>query len=205
MSARPALAVDNDELGVESVREVVATAVGFTVGLADDRQMQLQSGFSDDESDHVINARLDRVMRFADRQKARYEIVALRKELAELQQGLFQGEEALAATDMNFEAAQAQLDVEILECNQQIAGETNRAYENAARTGRSRSSALKGIPQSNIDRWKKGIEDAQANKVKNVAERDQFRDEFVKTQRRRRARVEEIEGLIAEKEALLKG
>ena len=201
------LTSDDDEPPVPSgiVKEVVGTAVGLTIGLADDRQMTLQTGYAEDEPDEVVNARLDRTMRFADRLKARYEIASLCKELADLDRDLFRGQEALAETDANFEKSVAEIDVQILEAQRNIREIQDSAYARAAGTGRSNAAALKGTPQANIDRWNKGIEDAVSTKARNAAERDQFRDQFVKTQERRQARIDEINGLIADKEVLIKG
>ena len=51
-------------------------AIGFsiTVDVSSGRQMVLQGFFPDDEPDAAVNARLDRALRFADRQRSRYEI-----------------------------------------------------------------------------------------------------------------------------------
>jgi hypothetical protein len=67
----------------EEVVKVIATGVTFTVGLSDDRQMTFQSGFEGDESDEAVNARFDRLMNFADRQQARYQIKGAEKKLAQ--------------------------------------------------------------------------------------------------------------------------
>ena len=92
---------------------MVGHAVGFTIGLADDRQVTFQTGFAEDEDDVTVNARFDRIMRLADRQKAKYELVKLREELETHQKALARLTEDLARVDVDFERTQAQIDVEI--------------------------------------------------------------------------------------------
>lgn len=73
----------------EIVTKVVASAVSIVVGLSNDRQITFQTGFEGDEPDAAVNERFDRIMRLADRQKARYQI-------PEIEEELFQHRETLA-------------------------------------------------------------------------------------------------------------
>lgn len=84
-----------------------ATAFSVVVGLSDDRQATFQSGFESDEPDEAVNARLDRIMRLADRQKARYEIPALEEELAKAQETVANLQVDLERIDEQYERAQA--------------------------------------------------------------------------------------------------
>lgn len=66
----------------EAVVKAYATGFSLTVGVSGDRQITYQSGFESDETDAAVNARLDRMMRLADRQKAIYSIPELEDDLA---------------------------------------------------------------------------------------------------------------------------
>ena len=66
----------------EPVEKVIATGVSIVVGLTNDRQITFQTGFEGDETDAKVNERFDRIMRLADRQKAKYSLKEAVKELA---------------------------------------------------------------------------------------------------------------------------
>lgn len=53
-----------------------ATAIGYSIvtNMGGDRQMTVQCFVGEDEPDEVINARIDKVFRICDRQKARYDL-----------------------------------------------------------------------------------------------------------------------------------
>ena len=126
-------------------REVVGTAVGLTVGLSDNRQMTLQSGYADDEPDHVINARLDRAMAFADRQRAKYEIVTLREEIETHQTARGRLAENLNVIDADTAKGLAQLaDVQIEEVQRLKAEEEKHLYDANVASGRKPGRVPKG-------------------------------------------------------------
>jgi hypothetical protein len=178
---------------------VAAPALGYSItcNLDGNRQIVFQ-GF-------VVNRRVDRVMRVVDRQKARYEIEDLRKELLTLNRDFAQGQEDLAKVEADFRKAQAQLDVQILECQRMKAETQERALAAGAASGRSPRSALKGLPSANMERQEKAIADIQDAKLKNEAERTQALEGFSHSQDRRAARITEVYGLVTDKEALLAG
>ena len=62
-------------------RPSIAVPVQIVMNLDGARQMTFQVGFDLDESDSAISSRLDRVFQIAERQKARYDILALRDEM----------------------------------------------------------------------------------------------------------------------------
>lgn len=72
----------------EAVEKVIATGVSIVVGLTNDRQITFQTGFEGDEEDAAINRRFDRIMRLADRQKAKYSMKEAVKELAQREKAL---------------------------------------------------------------------------------------------------------------------
>jgi hypothetical protein len=54
--------------------EVPAIGCSFTTNLGGDRQIVLQTHFAGDEDEAAINARIDRILRIGDRQKAKYDL-----------------------------------------------------------------------------------------------------------------------------------
>lgn len=97
----------------EEVLKVIATGVTFTVGLSDDRQMTFQSGFEGDESDIAVNARFDRLMAFADRQQARYQIKGAERKLAQHRATVAQSEIDQVDLEQRHARQQAQRQVEL--------------------------------------------------------------------------------------------
>lgn len=97
------------------VVKVVATALSLVVALADNRQITFQSGFEGDETDEVVNERLDRLMRLADRQKARYEIETVDEDIIKHKKALAQMLEDLESLEANHERQMAVRHVELEE------------------------------------------------------------------------------------------
>lgn len=97
----------------EPVVKVIATGVSVVVGLANDRQMTFQSGFEGDELDGVVNERLDRLMRIADRLKARYEIPTLEDELELHERQYAQFLQDFTDVERRHEVEQAQRQVQL--------------------------------------------------------------------------------------------
>jgi len=215
MSARPALVLTpDDEPEVAETafgdkppitREVVGMAVGFTIGLADDRQVTFQTGFAEDEPDSVVNARFDRIMALADRQKAKYELVKLREELETHQRAQVRLNEDLERVEAEFHKSQAQLDVQILQYQHEKSKLEQEVYQSNVASGRSGSRKPSGHVAVSIERVQAGIESAKADKEKNIAEREQHRDSVLKQAARFEEEVASRLAKIAEKEALLKG
>lgn len=101
--------------GIEVVEKVFATATSITIGLSNDRQITFQSGFEGDETDAVVNARFDRMMAFADRQKARYQIPEIEEELFKHRETLANFIEDRDRIELEHTRAQAARSVEIKE------------------------------------------------------------------------------------------
>jgi hypothetical protein len=184
-------------------REVVGHAVGFTIGLANDRQVTFQTGFAEDEDDATVNARFDRIMRLADRQKAKYELVELRAELETHEKALARLDEDIARVDNDFDRSQAQLDVEIGEYQRLLTEARDKAYQNQIASGRSGKQPLSGHVKSQIAAYERAIEDGAKSKEKNVAEREQHRGTVIAQRARYEEEIASRLAKIAEKEALL--
>ena len=91
----------------------VATQVSLVVGVTDNAQMTFVTGFEGDDPDHVVNARLDRLMTFAERLKAKASIPQLEDDLLKQSETLAQFQEDLARVDLEHGRAQALRRLEI--------------------------------------------------------------------------------------------
>ena len=177
-------------------------AIGFsiTVDVSSGRQMVLQGFFPDDEPDAAVNARLDRALRFADRQRSRYEIPVLAEERAKLRDELAQYKEDTELAEANFVKAQATFDVQILESNQQIQKLMDEGEADGLRRGKVGSYKPQGVRKHNIDLIKTQIEDYKKQKESNAAERKAFLDNIKVAVDRRIARIALLDEKIAELE-----
>lgn len=105
----------------EPVAKVIASGVNIVIGLTDDRQISFQTGFEGDESDASINARFDRMMRFADRLKARYGMKKLTDEIKVRERALANFVADKARIEHDHEIAQADRQVQVDElCNMKV-------------------------------------------------------------------------------------
>lgn len=183
------------------VKEVVATAFSLVFGIADDRQITFQSGFADDEDDNVVNARLDRVMRFAERLQALKKLPQLRDERRTMLDEIAQYESDCASFMNNAHPkAQASIDVEIEEL-QELRKETfDKSYAAFRAAGRQGSYIPKGVDQQRIEAADRAIEAAKAKKVTNDAERDRVEKDYADNIERRRVRIQILDEKIAELE-----
>lgn len=179
------------------VEKVVAAGLSINIGLADDRQMTFQSGFEGDEPDDVVNARIDRMMRFADRQKARYEIPKLEDELQKHVETLAQFREDLDRIDVKHQHDQAvrqveidergaqkdaarkkvaaEIDATVLTTKQHRATEYEAGLQAHRRGGRTGSYIPNGVTKANLDRIDKYLETMISSKE---AALDQFDLEY---------------------------
>lgn len=167
-----------------AVSKVVASGVTITVGLSDDRQMTFQSGFEGDETDASINARFDRMMRFADRLKAKYEIVQIRKDvikatdtLSQLQEdwARVKGEHQKVIAQRQVElqerhdqretmrkAARAEIDASILELQEKKRTDFQEGADEHVRSGRQGAYKPQGARLRNQTLYETAIEKAKA-------------------------------------------
>lgn len=172
------------------VQKVIATGLSIIVGLTNDRQMTFSSGYEGDEDDSSINARLDRMMRFADRLKARYEIGEIEKRLADNRKGLAQFKDHIRTAEDNRDRDLADFDVQIAELErlkpeerakhaaemdakilrfQEMRKEHfNLALETHQTRGRSGSFVPRGQDKVNLDRIDLAIKQAGEAKDKDI-------------------------------------
>ena len=162
------------------VTKVVATGFNLVINLAGERQITFQSGYEGDEADEAVHARIDRMMAIGDRYKARYSIPEIESDLATQEQTFANLQVDKARLDIEYEAAQAARDDELRKCRD-LAGEhildlqaRKREIENNGvaawnASGRRGDYAPKGASLTNIERFDKGIEDAQTARDKAAA------------------------------------
>lgn len=111
------------------VVKVVATAFSLVVGLTPDKQLTFQSGFEGDEPDEVINLRMDKMLRLADRIRSRYEIPEAEEELAKQQETVSNLRFDLDRLDKQHEHDQAARQVELAELDTLCAADIKETEE----------------------------------------------------------------------------
>lgn len=182
---------------------IPAIGISITANVDGNRQIVFQHFYAADLPDAEINAGIDRMMNFSDRQRARYELPELREERRKIMDENAQYAEDLATAEANHERAQAGLDVQIetLQSDHKEAFET--AYAEHRRSGRTGSFVPKGVIATNLERLKMGIAQADETKKKNDEERRQFLQNMQIAMDRRTARLAVLADKIAELEKVL--
>lgn len=163
------------------VQKVIATGFSLVVNLAGERQITFQSGYEGDEDDASINARLDRMMAFADRQKAIYQIPEIEDELFKHRETLAnfiedrdrieanhvkaqaEREAQIAALDGELRAeavadAKEKVNVEILHAQDLRNAEIKRGQEDWQKHGKLGAYKPAGAVKANVDRCNEAIE-----------------------------------------------
>ena len=184
-----------------------AAALGYSIvsNLDGNRQITVQCFVAEDEPDEVVNAKLDRVFRVIDRQKARYDIVTEDEEMAKEKATLAQLTEDLARVDADFEATQAGLHKEIIKIGEQKSDAVSKGYNDHVSSGRRGDYVPTGAAKSqiaNIAMAKSNIED---HLKKNEAERDQHRTGVSISIQRYHQAIAERETRIGTLKAMLGG
>ena len=178
--------------------QVVALGYSIVGSISDKAQITFHHAIADDETDADVNARLDRIMSFIDRQVAKYEVPALMKELRDLEDMNAQSAEDMANSENNFLRAQADLDVQIgtLQTAMKKTHDTSIAQHRAS--GRGGDYKPRGTTQVELDRAKAGIDAAIEAKNRNEEERKQFLQNIGISNTRREVRVGIIKARLAE-------
>lgn len=188
---------------MEEVKTAPAIGYSMIANLPGDRQVTVQCFVAHDEPDDVVNARFDRIFRFIDRQKARYELQDFEEELPKLRETLAQFEEDFAAVDARFEKQQAEADLQILELNkkaEEIEANARSAHNIAGRRG---SFKLVGADESNVRNIRSGIEQIKLGKEKAVNERDEHKRNLDISLERHRKGIANLEAKMALRRRLL--
>lgn len=182
-------------------------AIGFstTVNVDGDRQMVFQGYFEQDEADSVVNARIDRIMALADRQRSKFKLPGLREELQKLTDELAQSDQDIAEAELNFQKAQAALDIQTVELSGRRANLNNDMASAHRAMGKSGDYVPKGAAKSSLDNIDTALKEIQERKVKNEAERKFHRDNVEVNIKRRHARVAMLQEQIAGLERLFGG
>jgi len=182
-----------------------APAIGYSIvaNLPGDRQVTVQCFVAEDEENEAVNKRLDRAFGFLDRQKARYEIPEIKDKIEEQEATLAQMERDLAAADEAFEKSQAELDIGMKTAVDTRDSFVQRGYNEHVASGRRGEYEPRGSDKARIDQHQSVIADYTAQKEKNIAEREQYRNNIVVGKRRYEAAIARDKEKLAEKEALL--
>lgn len=181
-----------------------APAIGYSIvaNLGGDRQMTVQCFVGEDEADSVVHERIDRVFRVVDRQKAKYELVDFRKELDSNRKQLAQMQADVSRLDVDHAKAQAELDVQITETADQKRDAIADAAEKHRASGRQGNFSPGGNVTSRFDTVTAQL---KAAKDKNDAERNVALAQYEVNLKRWQEEIARVEGLIAEREELVKG
>lgn len=178
--------------------ETPAAALGFSIlaNLGDEKQFTAQCFVDSDDEISTIHAKVDKVMVVIDRQKAKYRLHDLRKEVAEMEGGLGRQEDDLARLEEQFERNQEALDARLLECIK-----ARSAVQDEARA-RGRASPV-GADKARFDNLGKEMEDLRGKKAEAVAERETARQNMATNVGRFRDAIAKKNEEIAECEALV--
>jgi chromosome segregation ATPase len=177
-----------------------APALGYSIlaNLGDEKQLTVQCFVDSEEPLESIHRKLDRAMAVVDRQKARYKIKDLRKELEQTEDGLARLEEDLNRLEASFEQSQRAFD-ERIGANLKAMG---RVQDDAVARGRAKPVGADAATMTNL---KKENEDIVSAKAKAEADRKQARDNiavsidrFTNSIAKHKEQIAECEALIAE-------
>lgn len=182
-----------------------APAIGYSIviNLDGNRQVTAQCFVAEDENDVEINRRFDRVFAILDRQKARYEVVNEREELAKEAGTLDQLKEDLARVDHDFDKAQAALDEQLTEMQAQNKGAFEEGYNEHISSGRRGEYVPKGFAAQRARAIETALANTKDSKEKNNAEREQHRQGVLISVERYEKAVAQRGQRIAELEAVL--
>ena len=184
-----------------------APALGYSVvaNLDGNRQLTMQCFVGEDETNEVVNAKLDRAFAVIDRQKARYDIVAEHEELSKERGMLAQLEEDLARVDAEFQKTQAELHTQAQEFEAQRSKAVEEGYAEHVATGRRGDYQPRGQAQQTINAVNAADRNVKAALEKNEAERDQHRQGVTISIERYRKAIAERDTRIAALQKMLDG
>lgn len=180
--------------------EVAAPALGYSIlaNLGDEKQLTVQCFVDSEEPLSSIHVKLDKAMAVVDRQKAKYRVKDLRKELDKDGRTLRQLEEDLTRVEAQFQQNQEAIDEQI-----RLAADKREEIAKLA-YGKGRSGPV-GHDAAHSNALKKQIEQLVADKAKAEAERKQARDNIAVSIVRYNDEIERLKEQVAECEALISG
>jgi len=176
-------------------------AIGYsiTVDVAPGRQIVFQHFVGDDETDAAVNARLDRLMAFADRQRAKYELPDITEELLKMTDEIAQLEQDRAETELRHREADRTFDNEL--ARMAVMRETTQSDGYAKHLAQGKQGSFKpaGATKSTIEKIEHDVTAINDQRAKNNAERDQFLGNMEIAVKRREDRIATLE---AKREAI---
>jgi DNA repair exonuclease SbcCD ATPase subunit len=180
--------------------DIAAPALGYSIlaNLGDEKQLTVQCFVDSEESLPSIHAKLDKAMAVVDRQKAKYRLKDLAKELAETEAALGRQQDDLARIEDQFVAGQearAEQVRQLAEAREEIA---KAAY------GKGRSGPV-GHDKQRSEALKKQIEHLREEGNKAEAERAQARQNMAVNIGRFNDHIEKLAKQIDECNALITG
>lgn len=184
-------------------REVPALGMSTTVTMTGDRQIVLQYFVPGDAPLADKNAAMDEMWVVLDRQKARYELVGLRADLAKQKKVLERMLEDIPRAEEDFKGKQDGLLEQIKKCNALSEEAVQTSYNNWASRGKRGSHKPEGSTKSLIEGMDRQIKAHEEKMAQNEAEKAKFLVNIEASAARFRQEIAEIEAEIARREALL--
>jgi hypothetical protein len=178
-------------------------AIGYSIAaqLADDRHITFQHFVGQDDDNAAVNATIDRIMGFIDRQQKRFKLPKLREEKAQLEGVIAQAEKDLAQVEAEFEAEE-QLRGETIGKLQAHRDAVHKAgYAEHTASGRRGAYEAKGHRKVEIDRAEAEIGKLVEAAVTRANERAVAVQNLNENNAKRKMRIAAIDAEIAELEA----
>lgn len=180
----------------------VVPALGYsiTANLAGEKQIVFQCYVGQDEDDAAVNAKLDRVIAFVDRLKARAELPDLRDELSKHEKTVAQFDEDRAKLDNQFRSAAAIAELKI----KTLVADKEKMFAAAEaqfrKDGRVGDFNPTGHTRTNLDRQDAGIK-AIEDEIEAMRNQRAIEIENVDISRRRfQQEIDRLLAKIAERE-----
>lgn len=179
------------------------TAIGYSIiaNLGDDRQITIQHFIGDDQSDGEVNATMDRIMGFVDRQKAIRKIPELRTEQRQLEGQILLAERDLAAVEADHKAASDARDKLLIDLQAREKAEHDAGYQEHVASGRRGAYKPAGHRSAMIGRIQADIGKLVEEAIKQANEREVALQNLNQNLELRRARIRQIDDEIAELQA----
>ena len=180
-------------------------ALGYTIigSISDNAQITFHHAIAEDESDASVNAKIDRIMAFIDRQKSKYEAPGLQKELADLEDKLLLIDGDVANAELRFQKDRADQQVQVDTYSATIKKLNDEGYARHVSSGRGGAYHPAGQAKQQIAAAESGIQQVLEANQRITAERDQFLANIETNKQRMAARVEYLKGKLAEIDKLV--
>ena len=188
---------------MDELPPIKVAAIGYSIvgSISDNAQITFQHFIDADETDAAVNANIDRILGFVDRQRAKYEAPSLRKELEDLTDKMLLVDGDAANSEANFHKAQADLDVQIETYQGEIKRITEEGYTTHRSRGKQSSYSPSGLAKQQITAAEHGIRTAVEAKGRNENERQVFLSNIDTNKQRMAGRSDFLRGRLTEIEA----